>query len=215
MRNRRNQVPKGRQRGHTYVVSSAHGRELPESWEVWPRQVSSKVSQTINSYTQGSDAKNKFCIIANFHNLTLYAPQFGRFSPENKGKIKPYTYFPFGLGPRICIGMRFATEQAKLAIAHLILNFKVSRCQRTNVSVHINSDIDWAMSSWRYTEFMDLVTKTYVIVFMFSCGTGPNQIFCQPSGVSAAWYVAEGRRKGRGVMRENRRYKRENWELQL
>jgi hypothetical protein len=42
---------------------------------------------------------------------------------------------PFGVGPRNCIGMRFALEEAKLALANLLLKFKMCRCSQTDVSV--------------------------------------------------------------------------------
>lgn len=49
-----------------------------------------------------------------------------RFLPENKDEIKSGTYLPFGLGPRNCIGMRFAQMESKVMIAKLLLNFELS-----------------------------------------------------------------------------------------
>lgn len=51
------------------------------------------------------------CIIPSFaiHRDPKYFPNPNKFDPErfsdeNKSRIQPFTYFPFGLGPRFCIG---------------------------------------------------------------------------------------------------------------
>ncbi|KAK4881330.1 hypothetical protein RN001_004649 [Aquatica leii] len=46
-----------------------------------------------------------------------------RFNDENKCKIADYTYLPFGEGPRICIGQRFALIQIKVGLALILKNF--------------------------------------------------------------------------------------------
>ncbi|CAG2163113.1 unnamed protein product, partial [Oppiella nova] len=61
-----------------------------------------------------------------------------RFMPENRENIKPYTYIPFGSGPRNCIGMRFALLEAKLALAKISQQFRFSRVANTDVPVVFN-----------------------------------------------------------------------------
>jgi len=60
-----------------------------------------------------------------------------RFMPENKDQLVPYTYMPFGMGPRNCVGMRFALMEAKTAIAHLVNKFKFVRTPNTTVPLEI------------------------------------------------------------------------------
>jgi cytochrome P450 len=48
-----------------------------------------------------------------------------RFSAENKTNILPYTYLPFGAGPRNCIGMRFANMVLKMTLVKMLQNFKI------------------------------------------------------------------------------------------
>ncbi|XP_030765600.1 probable cytochrome P450 6a14 isoform X1 [Sitophilus oryzae] len=57
-----------------------------------------------------------------FPNPTEFNPD--RFSPENKHKINPYTYIPFGDGPRQCLGLRFAMMESKVGLAVLLRNYR-------------------------------------------------------------------------------------------
>jgi cytochrome P450 len=46
-----------------------------------------------------------------------------RFMPDREADIRPGTYIPFGLGPRICVGAAFATVEAGLILASLVRRY--------------------------------------------------------------------------------------------
>lgn len=55
-----------------------------------------------------------------------------RFLPENREReVIPYTYLPFGGGPRNCVGMRFALAEAKLGLAEMVSRFEFKPCPQT------------------------------------------------------------------------------------
>ena len=56
-----------------------------------------------------------------------------RFLPENHDQIKPYTYMPFGIGPRNCVGMRFGLLETKLTLAKVISKYKFVKSPNTQV----------------------------------------------------------------------------------
>nr|AZZ84125.1 cytochrome P450 CYP427A1 [Laodelphax striatellus] len=48
-----------------------------------------------------------------------------RFSEENKNDRHPYAYIPFGSGPRMCPGMRFAISLIKVVISLLLQDYEI------------------------------------------------------------------------------------------
>uniref|UniRef100_H3C2D9 unspecific monooxygenase n=1 Tax=Tetraodon nigroviridis TaxID=99883 RepID=H3C2D9_TETNG len=63
-----------------------------------------------------------------------------RFSKENSANIDPYTYLPFGAGPRNCIGMRFALVVMKLAIAEILQHYSFVPCKETEIPMVLGSE---------------------------------------------------------------------------
>ncbi|KAL7304964.1 hypothetical protein TKK_0002759 [Trichogramma kaykai] len=56
-----------------------------------------------------------------------------RFSQENIDSRNPYTFLPFGQGPRSCIGIRLGMIQTKIALISLLSKFRCSPCLDTPV----------------------------------------------------------------------------------
>ncbi|CAH1974893.1 unnamed protein product [Acanthoscelides obtectus] len=61
-----------------------------------------------------------------------------RFSDENKDKINPYSYLPFGLGPRNCIGNRFALLEMKAVFFHLLSHFELVPTEKTQIPLKLS-----------------------------------------------------------------------------
>lgn len=100
-----------------YPPSSGIGREAAEDLTIGDYSVKKGAIVSVGIYTMHHDARY-------FENPEQFIPE--RFSKENESQIQPYTYFPFGGGPRICIGNAFALIEARLVIATLAQNYQLS-----------------------------------------------------------------------------------------
>lgn len=64
-----------------------------------------------------------------FRNPEKFDPS--RFSDENKPKIIPGSYIPFGYGQRQCVGSRYATLDTKMMMFHILTKFSITTCPET------------------------------------------------------------------------------------
>ncbi|XP_055684920.1 probable cytochrome P450 6a23 [Lutzomyia longipalpis] len=79
-----------------------------------------------------------FLPIYGFHHDPEYYPNPEKFDPDRFTKesiaARPqYTYFPFGDGPRNCIGMRFGLMQARVGLIALLRSLKFAPCAQTQI----------------------------------------------------------------------------------
>ena len=68
--------------------------------------------------------------------MEIYLKHFCRFTEENKAKRPTYAYIPFGIGPRICVAMRLALLESKMAIVNMLQKFRFTTCEETEVMLH-------------------------------------------------------------------------------
>lgn len=71
-----------------------------------------------------------------FPNPDKFDPE--RFNDKNKHLINPYTFLPFGVGPRSCLGSRFALMQSKILIFYIYLKFNTVPIKKTEIPIKIN-----------------------------------------------------------------------------
>ncbi|KAL7036967.1 hypothetical protein ACKWTF_009020 [Chironomus riparius] len=80
---------------------------------------------------------NVFIPLMQIHYDSQYFLEPTSFQPErfDDGAMKDYldrcVFMPFGAGPRICLGMRFALLQSKAALAAIVRNFEFSVNEKT------------------------------------------------------------------------------------
>ncbi|XP_078521131.1 cytochrome P450 3A21-like [Lissotriton helveticus] len=80
-----------------------------------------------------------------------------RFSKENKDTQEPYTFLPFGSGPRNCIGMRFALLNVKVGIVSLLQNFSFQICKETPIPLELDTR---GMIKTKMPIYLKLVPRT-------------------------------------------------------
>jgi cytochrome P450 len=76
---------------------------------------------------------------AHWPDPTRFDPE--RFTPEQSRTRPPYSYLPFGGGPRNCMGAAFAQIEAKMVLARLLQNYDF-QLGRSEVHPHMGATLE-------------------------------------------------------------------------
>ncbi|EFA02825.1 cytochrome P450 6a2 [Tribolium castaneum] len=73
-----------------------------------------------------------------YPNPEVFDPE--RFNEENKNARTPFTWLPFGDGPRVCIGLRFGMMQSKVGLTALLKDYRVTLNKKTKVPLEMSKN---------------------------------------------------------------------------
>jgi cytochrome P450 len=99
-----------------YPPAWATGRETLEHYELRGVKIPPKSQLVCSQWIVHRDARW-------FPNPEGFDPE--RWSPARAKDIPRFAYFPFGGGPRVCIGNHFAMLEATLLLALVVQRFRV------------------------------------------------------------------------------------------
>lgn len=74
-----------------------------------------------------------------FPNPDRFDPE--RFNEENKRNIAPNSYMPFGLGPRGCMGTRYALLEIKVIFFYLLKEFEIVPVKETKIPIMLANSL--------------------------------------------------------------------------
>ncbi|XP_068406224.1 thromboxane-A synthase [Eschrichtius robustus] len=62
-----------------------------------------------------------------------------RFTAEARRRQRPFTYLPFGAGPRSCLGVRLGLLEVKLTLLRVLRKFRFEACPETQIPLQLES----------------------------------------------------------------------------
>ncbi|NWF70721.1 MAG: cytochrome P450 [Chloroflexi bacterium] len=119
---------------------------LDETLRLYPPiHLSSRVAAAdmqFNGYDIAAGARVLFSIYLTQRH-PAYWPAAAAFVPERHAqKPAPYTFLPFGGGPRNCIGAAFAQVESKMVLARLLQRFELRAAPDQHVHAHMGATLE-------------------------------------------------------------------------
>jgi cytochrome P450 len=107
---------------------------IQESMRIYPPAIGNFARQNAEEIEIGGYSLPKNSFLWTFSYVTHRDPRWfpdperfdpDRFSPEREKTIPQFAYFPFGGGPRICIGMHFAMMEIAIILAMTLRRYRL------------------------------------------------------------------------------------------